>query len=80
LGRLNSEAIKILTPLLPYRQFVDAVLSPLLPYVFRLQFWYCYSFCPVNIDAEESLELAKNMSKKYARETKLAWHELIKRT
>jgi hypothetical protein len=48
--------------------------------VFRLQFWYCYSFCPINIDTEESLELAKNMSKKYARETKLAWHELIKRT
>ena len=65
LGRLNSEAIKILTPLLPYRRFVDTVLSPLLPLVFRLQFWYCYSFCPVNIDTEESLDLAKNMSEKY---------------
>ena len=27
LGRLNSEAIKILTPLLPYRRFVDMVLT-----------------------------------------------------
>lgn len=80
LGRLNSEAIKILTPLLPYRRFVDTVLSPLLPLVFRLQFWYCYSFCPVNIDTEESLDLAKNMSEKYASETKLAWRDFIKRT
>mgnify|MGYP000347095797 CR=1 FL=1 len=54
--------------------------SPLLPLVFRLQFWYCYSFCPVNIDTEESLDLAKNMSEKYASETKLAWRDFIKRT
>ena len=79
LGRLNSEAIKILTPLLPYRRFVDMVLSPLLPFVFRVQFWFCYSFCPVNIDTEESLDLAKSMSEKYDRETKLAWHDFIKK-
>jgi len=54
-------------------------LSPLLPFVFRVQFWFCYSFCPVNIDTEESLDLAKSMSEKYDRETKLAWHDFIKK-
>ena len=73
LGRLNSEAIKLLTPLLPYRRFVDTVLTPFLPLVFRLQFWYCYSFCPINMDVDESLEQAKHMKEKFKRESKIAW-------
>ena len=53
LGRMNSEAIKILTPLLPIRPLVEYFIGPFLPLVFRTQFGYCYSFCPQKMDARE---------------------------
>ena len=54
LGRMNSEAIKILTPLLPIRPLVEYFIGPFLPIVFRLQFGYCYSFCPAKMAAPEA--------------------------
>merc|ERR1719163_1239273 len=54
LGRMNSEAIKILTPLLPIRPLVEYFIGPFLPLVFRTQFGYCYSFCPQKMDAGEA--------------------------
>jgi zeaxanthin epoxidase len=69
LGRLNSEAIKLLTPLLPVRPVVDFILSPLLPAVFYLQFKYCYSFCPFRMDVHESRRYAEEMKSRHMVET-----------
>lgn len=73
LGRMNSEAIKILTPLLPIRPLVNFVLSPLLPIVFYLQFKYCYSFCPVQLDSKESRGIAQRMRDRHVAESLREW-------
>ena len=57
LGRMNSEAIKILTPLLPIRPLVEYFIGPFLPLVFRAQFGYCYSFCPAKMPSAEARRL-----------------------
>jgi zeaxanthin epoxidase len=73
LGRLNSEAIKILTPLLPIRSIVDMVLGPILPLVFRIQFAYCYLFCPEKVAADDSIKLAKMMSIRHEEDSEASW-------
>lgn len=75
LGRMNSEAIKILTPLLPIRPLVEYVIGPFLPLVFRAQFGYCYSFCPAKMPAAESRELADRMRTRHVAEAEKAWAE-----
>jgi len=75
LGRLNSEAIKLLTPLLPIRPVVDFMLSPMLPSIFYLQFAYCYSFCPVKIPSDVSKKRAAAMEKRHRYETEQAWND-----
>lgn len=77
LGRLNSEAIKLLTPLLPIRPLVDFVLSPILPKIFELQFGYCYSFCPFKISSEESKKTAIEMKCRHTSETQQAWKNKV---
>lgn len=78
LGRMNSEAIKILTPLLPIRPLVEYFIGPFLPIVFRLQFGYCYSFCPVKMPAAEARQLADRMRERHASEAEEAWAEAAK--
>jgi len=73
LGRINSEAIKLLTPLLPVRSLVDFVLTPVLPLVFNLQFQYCYSFCPVGTDRNVSKITAETMRRRHEKESRDAW-------
>jgi zeaxanthin epoxidase len=73
LGRLNSEAIKILTPLLPIRSVVDIVLGPILPLIFRIQFAYCYLFCPEKVAADASIELAKEMNNRHEKDSEASW-------
>lgn len=75
LGRMNSEAIKILTPLLPIRPLVENVIGPILPLVFRLQFGYCYSFCPEKMSAVDARKLADEMRERHAAEAKEAWEK-----
>jgi len=72
-GRLNSEAIKILTPLLPIKQVVDVIVSPLLPLVFWAQFGYCYSFCPAKENVIDSLRIASQMNDRHKLESNEAW-------
>ena len=73
LGRMNSEAIKILTPLLPIRPLVEYFIGPFLPLVFRAQFGYCYSFCPAKMPAAEARKLADEMRQRHAAEGEAAW-------
>lgn len=73
LGRMNSEAIKLLTPLLPIRPLVNFILSPLLPVVFYLQFKYCYSFCPAQLDSQESQQNAQRMRERHVTESLREW-------
>lgn len=73
LGRMNSEAIKILTPLLPVRPLVEYFIGPFLPLVFRAQFGYCYSFCPAKMPAAEARRLANDMRERHAAEAEEAW-------
>ncbi|MBI20082.1 MAG: hypothetical protein CMB73_05855 [Euryarchaeota archaeon] len=73
LGRLNSEAIKFLTPLLPIRSVVDFFLSPLLPRIFFLQFKYCYSLCPIRVESHDSVRIAAMMNERHFAETLSAW-------
>ena len=75
LGRMNSEAIKILTPLLPIRPLVEYFIGPFLPLVFRTQFGYCYSFCPQKMDAGEARALADDMRARHKKEAEAAWAE-----
>ena len=75
LGRMNSESIKILTPLLPIKPLIDSVISPLLPYVFRVQFGYCFSFSPVREGVSESIASAELMRDRHYTETIRAWKE-----
>jgi zeaxanthin epoxidase len=72
---MNSEAIKILTPLLPIRPLVEYFIGPFLPLVFRTQFGYCYSFCPQKMDAEEARALADDMRARHKKEAEAAWAE-----
>ena len=78
LGRMNSEAIKILTPLLPIRPLVENVIGPILPLIFRLQFGYCYSFCPEKMSAVDARNLADKMRERHAAEAKEAWEKAEK--
>ena len=73
LGRMNSEAIKILTPLLPIRPLVEYFIGPFLPLVFRAQFGYCYSFCPQKMDARDARALAEEMRARHKKEAEEAW-------
>lgn len=73
LGRMNSEAIKILTPLLPIKPVIDFVISPFLPLVFELQFGYCYSFCPSTESSNDSVRYADQMRKRHEAECISAW-------
>jgi zeaxanthin epoxidase len=73
LGRLNSEAIKFLTPLLPIRNMVETILGPILPMIFRIQFAYCYLFCPKKVSATESIVLANKMKDRHRKESELSW-------
>jgi 2-polyprenyl-6-methoxyphenol hydroxylase-like FAD-dependent oxidoreductase len=75
LGRLNSEAIKLLTPFLFIRPVVNFLLSPLLPSVFYLQFLYCYSFCPSKISSQKSMKIASLMQLRHVGECKQAWRQ-----
>ena len=75
LGRMNSEAIKILTPLLPIRPLVEYFIGPFLPLVFRAQFGYCYSFCPQKMDARDARALAEEMRARHKKEAEEAWAE-----
>jgi zeaxanthin epoxidase len=79
LGRMNSEAIKVLTPLLPVRPLVEYFIGPFLPLVFRAQFGYCYSFCPEKMDAREARELADAMRARHGEEARVAWTEAEKK-
>lgn len=78
LGRMNSEAIKILTPLLPIRPLVEYFIGPFLPLVFRVQFGYCYSFCPAKMPAAEARRLADDMRERHAAEAEVAWAQAAK--
>jgi len=78
LGRLNSEAIKILTPLLPIRPLVEYFIGPFLPLVFRVQFGYCYAFCPATMPAAEARQLADDMRLRHAAEAEVAWAQAAK--
>ena len=73
LGRMNSEAIKILTPLLPIRPLVEYFIGPFLPLVFRAQFRHCYSFCPQKMDARDARALAEEMRARHKKEAEEAW-------
>ncbi len=75
LGRMNSEAIKILTPLLPIRPLVEYFIGPFLPLVFRVQFGYCYSFAPEKMRAMEARQLADEMRQRHRDEAEVAWRE-----
>jgi len=75
LGRMNSEAIKILTPLLPIKSLIDFVISPFLPLVFIAQFGYCYSFCPEKEAAVTSISSAARMNKRHIEECMESWHQ-----
>lgn len=75
LGRMNSEAIKILTPLLPIKSLIDFVISPFLPLVFNAQFGYCYSFCPEKEAAVTSISSAARMNKRHIAECMESWHQ-----
>ena len=75
LGRLNSEAIKILTPLLPIKPIIDSIISPFLPIVFSFQFGYCYSFCPAKENVADSLLAAAKMDCRHRLESRKAWLE-----
>jgi len=75
LGRMNSEAIKILTPLLPIKSLIDFVISPFLPLVFNAQFGYCYSFCPEKEAAVTSISSAARMNKRHIEECMESWHQ-----
>ncbi|CEG01042.1 Monooxygenase, FAD-binding [Ostreococcus tauri] len=76
LGRMNSEAIKILTPLLPIKPVIDFVVSPFLPFIFELQFGYCYSFCPSKENLEDSLSNASRMRNRHELECKDTWRDM----
>ena len=75
LGRMNSEAIKILTPLLPIKSLIDFVISPFLPLVFNAQFGFCYSFCPEKEAAVTSISSAARMNKRHIEECMESWHQ-----
>lgn len=75
LGRMNSEAIKILTPLLPIKPIIDSIVSPFLPIVFTIQFGYCYSFCPMKETEADSLVSAAKMDNRHRLESQRAWME-----
>ena len=74
LGRMNSEAIKILTPLLPIKPVIEFVISPFLPLVFFAQFGYCYSFCPEKEEAVTSISSAARMNNRHIEECMESWH------
>jgi len=74
LGRMNSEAIKILTPLLPIKPLIEFVISPFLPLVFFAQFGYCYSFCPEKEEAVTSISSAARMNNRHIEECMESWH------
>jgi len=78
LGRMNSEAIKILTPLLPIRPLVEYFIGPFLPLVFRAQFGYCYSFCPEKMESGEARALADDMRLRHKKESEAAWADAEK--
>ena len=73
LGRMKSEAIKILTPLLPIKPLIDFVVSPFLPLVFEAQFGFCYSFTPSKESITDSLSNANAMAERHRRECRKAW-------
>ena len=75
LGRMNSEAIKILTPLLPIKPVIEFVISPFLPLVFFAQFGYCYSFCPEKEEAVTSISSAARMNNRHIEECMESWHQ-----
>jgi zeaxanthin epoxidase len=70
---MNSEAIKILTPLLPIKPLIDFVVSPFLPLVFEAQFGFCYSFTPSKESITDSLSNANAMAERHRRECRKAW-------
>jgi zeaxanthin epoxidase len=49
------------------------VLGPILPLVFRIQFAYCYLFCPEKVAADDSIKLAKMMSIRHEEDSEASW-------
>ncbi len=47
--------------------------GPLLPFIFRLQFGYCYSFCPATMPSADSVVIASQMRKRHRKEANEAW-------
>lgn len=72
---MNSEAIKLLTPLLPIRPVVNLLVGPFLPVVFRVQFGYCYSYCPSLMPVEEAKANAERMRERHREDSERAWVE-----
>jgi zeaxanthin epoxidase len=77
LGRMNSEAIKILTPLLPIKPLVDFVVSPFLPLVFQAQFGYCYAFSPAKETVVKSISDANRMQQRHSLESESSWKDRL---